>query len=130
MADKKVPAEAQGSNKVPAPPNPDVVRENERVFEYKRRVHRESQAYRKSRYPPFNIEHLQNERHRLAKPMTNEDRFLRKQWLADQNLLPSEPRHVEVAIPRNGLRRMYMLPWDTIGKGLAKIMVNKNIDVS
>jgi len=25
---------------------------------------------------------------------------------------------------------MYMLPWDTIGKGLAKIMVNKNIDVS
>ncbi|XP_052774415.1 uncharacterized protein LOC128213246 [Mya arenaria] len=122
MADKNVPANPSSGSKVPAPPTPDIPRENEKLHEYKDRIQRETQIHRGSRYPPMNIEHMPFERQRLSKPMTAEDRFLRKQWLSEQAMAANEPVFVRQAIPMNIFRRTYRYPWDVIEKGLSKVM--------
>ncbi|WAR22790.1 hypothetical protein MAR_036459 [Mya arenaria] len=123
MADKNVPANPSSGSKVPAPPTPDIPRENEKLHEYKDRIQRETQIHRGSRYPPMNIEHMPFERQRLSKPMTAEDRFLRKQWLSEQAMAANEPVFVRQAIPMNIFRRTYRYPWDVIEKGLSKVMI-------
>ncbi|ESN98138.1 hypothetical protein HELRODRAFT_185877 [Helobdella robusta] len=68
--------------------------------------------WRGNKIVPFNIEHMPFPRQRLAEPMTAEDRFLRKQWLADQVLSPNEPRFIPELYPRNAFRRFFGKPWD------------------
>lgn len=122
MADTKVPTTGLKAT-LPKIPNVDELKPNEKVWEYQRRV-RQAQINKGSRYPPFSIEHMPWERQRLSTPMTEEDRFLRKQWLKDQNLSPNEPRYVPDAKPMFRARRLLRLPWDTVERGLAPIMVS------
>ena len=96
--------------------------------DYKKTLDRETkmiqhQLWRGSKLPPFNIEHMHFERERLHKPMTDEDRFLRKQWLDDQKLAPNEPRFIPELYPKNIFRRTFAKPWDAIFNGLTPILV-------
>jgi hypothetical protein len=67
---------------------------------------------RGSRYPPFSIEPVRNERERVF--MTDEQRALRRQWIKDQELAPDEPRFIAAIQPRNWFRRIYRAPLDTL----------------
>ena len=125
MADSK--ELAKGSKpKIPAIPNIESPLPNERVWEYQQRV-KQSVLNRGSRYPPFSIEPMPWERQRLGTPMTAEDRFLRKQWLADQKLSPNEPRYVEGAIPRFRARRLIRMPWNMAEVAMAKVIVSISV---
>ncbi|KAL3869234.1 hypothetical protein ACJMK2_041942 [Sinanodonta woodiana] len=92
----------------------------EKKWQLEKRI-KEQHIKRKSRFLPFSIEPMPYERQRLAEPMTDEDRFLRKQWLKDQILSPKEPRHVEALEPRNIFRRIYGYPADLIYKALLPV---------
>lgn len=117
MADAKVPPATVSGKKVPGPPNVEAPYDNERIFEYERRI-LESHRNRGSRYPPFSIDHMRHERSRLHEPMTDQDRFLRKQWLADQELAAKDAKGVPAAKPYNIIRRIYRAPWDVIENAL------------
>lgn len=110
-----------GAFRVPAPPDVELPHDHERIFEYERRI-LEGHYRRGSRYYPFNIEPKPYERQRLATPMTDEDRFLRKQWFEDQKLA-KDYRHVPVK-QYNIFRRIYRLPWDFIEGAMAKAIVS------
>ncbi|XP_060593171.1 uncharacterized protein LOC132747696 [Ruditapes philippinarum] len=122
MADSKAPAKVS-TVRVPVPPIPQIETPlpNEKVWEYQQRVQKVL-ANRGSRYPAFCIEPMPWERQRLHKPMTAEDRFLRKQWLLDQNLSPNEPRSVPASQPMFAARRILRMPWDTAEVMMAKVI--------
>jgi hypothetical protein len=124
MADSKAPAKVS-TVRVPVPPIPQIETPlpNEKVWEYQQRVQKVL-ANRGSRYPAFCIEPMPWERQRLHKPMTAEDRFLRKQWLLDQNLSPNEPRSVPASQPMFAARRILRMPWDTAEVMMAKVIVS------
>ena len=67
----------------------------------------ELKAKRSGKFYPFSIEPMPTERERLAKPMTPEDRALRKQWLEDQKLSPREPVDIPEFTRKNIFRRAY-----------------------
>lgn len=70
--------------------------------------------FRKSAYPPMQIEPLPDERSRLAgEGMTAEQRALRKQWLLDQTL-HHEARVVPEIRPQNIFRRIYKFPLNVL----------------
>merc|ERR1712062_892522 len=50
----------------------------------------------------------------MGKPMTAEDRMLRKQWVQDQQLAPGEPKYIPELYPTNIFRRIYRLPYDAL----------------
>ncbi|KAH9523431.1 hypothetical protein Btru_040002 [Bulinus truncatus] len=76
--------------------------------------------WRKSSYPPMQIEPVRYERNRLAgEGMTPEQRALRKQWVTDQ-VLHHEPRVVPEIQPLNFFRRIYRYPADKLIYGPAK----------
>lgn len=56
--------------------------------------------------------------------MTEEDRALRRQWVKDQHLSPSEPRYVKEVQPRNLFRRLYMGPTDYVFSKLIPVLGN------
>ena len=89
----------------------------------KQRVYKEM-CYAKSKLPPMSIEPFPFERQRLPFKMTAEDRALRHQWLRDQHLTSSEPRHIPELRPRNFFRRMFGLPWDVVTKGVISVAVS------
>ncbi|XP_045159548.2 uncharacterized protein LOC123524966 [Mercenaria mercenaria] len=120
MADTKVPATGP-KQKLPAIPDIESPLPNEKVWEYRRRV-LQAQINKGSRYPPFSIEPMPWERQRINSPMSEEDRFLRKQWLRDQNLSPNEPRNVPEAKPMFRARRLIRIPWDMAEVVMAKVI--------
>merc|ERR1712042_203992 len=75
--------------------------------------------WRKSAYPPMEIEPMRNERSRLAKAMTPEERALRKQWIQDQTLR-HEKRNITAVKPYNIFRRIYRTPLNLFESALAK----------
>ena len=123
MADTKV--SKTGAFRVPAPTDVELPLDNERVFEYERRIF-ENHYKRGSRYYPFNIEHKRWERQRLAIPMTAEDRFLRRQWFEDQKLAFKDVKQVPIK-SYNIFRRIYRAPWDVLEAGMAKTVVSVNL---
>ncbi|XP_005107478.1 uncharacterized protein LOC101858890 [Aplysia californica] len=81
--------------------------------------------FRKSAFPPMQIEPFQDERARLAgEGMTPEQRALRKQWVKDQ-ILHHEPRSVPQLQPYNIFRRIYRFPADVLIYGPAQKFVSK-----
>ena len=103
------------------PPSVHPIKEKQWQF-----IKRMEEHYYKrgSRYLPFSIEPMPHVRQRLWKPMTNEERALRKQWVQDQILSPNEPRHVPEVYPKNAIRRFYRYPWDKIYNALKTVMVS------
>ncbi|KAI8787394.1 NADH dehydrogenase [ubiquinone] 1 beta subcomplex subunit 6 [Biomphalaria glabrata] len=82
--------------------------------------------WRKSSYPPMNIEPVPFERNRLAgEGMSPEVRALRKQWVSDQ-ILHHEPRSVPQIQPYNIFRRFYRFLPDLIFFGPVKAIVGYN----
>ncbi|XP_064625230.1 uncharacterized protein LOC135486398 [Lineus longissimus] len=79
---------------------------------YKEKLMKLHDERRGGKFPPFSIEPVPGERSRLASPMTDEVRALRKQWVLDQKLAPHEPVHVPELKPLNPIRRMYRAPAD------------------
>ncbi|BFY99761.1 hypothetical protein BsWGS_02801 [Bradybaena similaris] len=66
--------------------------------------------YRKSAYPPMQLEPMPFERNRLSNGgMTPEQRALRKQWAKDQ-ILHHEARYIPEVQPYNIFRRIYRWP--------------------
>ena len=103
------------------PPSVHPIKEKQWQF-----IKRMEEHYYKrgSRYLPFSIEPMPHVRQRLWKPMTTEERALRKQWVQDQILSPNEPRHVPEVYPKNAIRRFYRYPWDKIYNALKTVMVS------
>ncbi|KAK3600686.1 hypothetical protein CHS0354_029550 [Potamilus streckersoni] len=93
----------------------------EKQWQLEKRI-KEQHMKRKSRYLPFSIQPMPYERQRLAEPMTDEDRFLRKQWLKDQILSHKEPRHVEGLKPKNIFKRIYGYPADLMYKAFIPVV--------
>ena len=101
---------------------PSVHPIKEKQWQFQKRM--EDHYYKRgSRYLPFSIEPMPNERQRLIKPMTAEERALRKQWVQDQVLSPNEPRNVEFR-PMNGFRKFYRKPWDKFFQIMKPIIVS------
>ena len=80
--------------------------------------------WRGNKLPPFSIEPMAHERQRLEKPMTAEDRRLRKQWLDDQVLAPHEPVYIPELYPKNPIRRFLAKPWDVAFGALQPVIVS------
>ena len=72
----------------------------------------------------FSIEPMPSEWARVAKPMTPEERFLRKQFLQDQILSPNEPRYVPEANPKNVFRRGWHTFFNTMSRPVVKLCVS------
>ena len=72
----------------------------------------------------FSIEPMESEWARVAKPMTDEERFLRRQFLQDQKISPNEPRFVQEANPRWFMRRAWHNFFNNISKPVEKLTVN------
>ena len=102
---------------------PSIQPIKEKQWQFQKRLE-EHYLKRGSRYFPFSIEPMQHVRDRLHKPMTAEERALRKQWVQDQILSPNEPRNVPEATPKNIIRRIYRYPWDKIYAGLKPLIVS------
>lgn len=75
--------------------------------------------WRKSAYPPFDIEPMRYERSRLIKEMTPEERALRKQWVLDQTIRHPK-RHIPELQQYNIFRRIYRAPLNVFESALAK----------
>lgn len=79
--------------------------------------------WRGDKLPPFNIEHMPNQRERIAGTgMTTEDRALRHQWLKDQELAPNEPIFIPELYPQNPIRRMLAAPWNAVFGALRPVL--------
>lgn len=81
---------------------------------YKKEYMKELRIKKGGQFYPFSIEPMPTERERLIKPMTAEDRALRKQWLADQKLSPREPVDIPEFTRKNIFRRAYAKFFDGI----------------
>ena len=77
----------------------------------------------KSQYPPMEIEPMRNERSRLAKEMTPEERAARKQWVKDQAIRYPK-REVAGVKPYNAFRRIYRTPMNLVESALANVTVS------
>lgn len=105
---------------------PSVHPIKEKQWQFQKRM--EDHYYKRgSRFLPFSIEPLPNERQRLIKPMTAEERALRKQWVQDQVLSPNEPRNIPEVYPKNVIRKFYRYPWDKIYEALKPLLVSFDI---
>lgn len=109
--------------------------DNEALIKYNARLKQELEREKKmiqhvewrgSKFPPFSIEPMAHERQRLEKPMTAEDRRLRKQWLDDQVLAPHEPVYIPELYPRNPIKRFLGKPWDVTFSGLEPVIVSSS----
>ncbi|ELT98130.1 hypothetical protein CAPTEDRAFT_225966 [Capitella teleta] len=78
-------------------------------------------TWRGNKLPPMNIEPFATDRLRMD-GMTDADRALRRQWLADQKLAPNEPRFVPELFPRNPIRRIYAAPWNALFNALKPML--------
>ena len=103
------------------PPSVHPIKEKQWQFQKRMEDHYHKRG---SRYLPFSIEPMPHERQRLIKPMTAEERALRKQWVQDQVLSPNEPRNVPEVKPMNGFRKFYRKPWDKIFEVMRPIVVS------
>jgi NADH dehydrogenase (ubiquinone) 1 beta subcomplex subunit 6 len=76
---------------------------------------------------PFSIQgRLARERERLL-GMSDRERAWRRQWIKDQELSPSEPRHVPEYYKEryNPIRRAYKMPLDIAFKPLIPVLVRE-----
>jgi len=76
--------------------------------------------WNKSQYPPFEIEPMKNERTRLSKEMTPEERAARKQWVKDQAIRYPK-REVPGVKPFNIFRRIYRTPMNLVEGALSNV---------
>merc|ERR1711962_1140246 len=90
----------------------------EKSWQRAKRIER-YQFWRKSSYPPMDIEPMRYERSRLAKEMTPEERALRKQWIQDQAIRHPKRNIVELQ-PYNIFRKIYRFPLNIFEGALAK----------
>lgn len=90
---------------------------------YREELLKEMRIKRGGKYYPFSIEHLPTERDRLVNPMTDADRVLRKQWLADQKLSPREPVFVPEWNRKNIFRRVYHGFFDSVTNIFKPVLV-------
>ncbi|KAM7536515.1 hypothetical protein Aperf_G00000086255 [Anoplocephala perfoliata] len=100
------------------------------IIEMQKKLYRieclkEARIKRGGKFYPFNIEPLPTERERTIKPMTDEDRALRKQWLEDQKLSPREPVDVPEFTRKNIFRRAYAGFFDGIAGVFRPILGQK-----
>ena len=114
------------AEKVPGPPIIDPSIKGLKRWQLERQL-ADNYYNRGSRYPPFSIEPLPYSVQRTSRKMTDEERFLRRQWLKDQILAPDEP--LGEARPYNAIRRLYRAPWDAIEKSLRGVMVKLSIRI-
>ena len=71
----------------------------------------------------FRIEPFITRANRLARELTDEERALRRQFLKDQQLHPSDGKYIQELEPRNFFRRTLSAPWDAISKPLRRKFV-------
>ena len=116
-------AKVVATEKTPYPPVPNVVEQQvgEKRWQFEKRM-REHNLKKGSRFMAMNIEPFMWERHRVARTMTDEDRFLRRQWLRDQILSPDEPRRVHALEAKSGLRGYSSIPLDKLETGLTRVV--------
>lgn len=112
------------AEKVPGPPVIDSSLQGLKRWQLERQL-LQHYHHRGSRYPPFSIEPVPYVVQRTSRLMTDEERFLRKQWLKDQILAADEPRFVPEAHPNNRIRTFYKRPWNAIEGYLAKNVMNR-----
>lgn len=93
---------------------------------YREECLKEARIKRGGKFYPFSIEPMPTERERLIKPMTDEERALRKQWLEDQKLSPREPVNVPEFTRKNIFRRAYASFFDGIA-GIFRPILVRNI---
>jgi len=109
------------AEKVPGPPVIDSSLEGLKRWQIERQIY-QNFFNRGSRYPPFSIEPLPYPTDRTGRAMTDEERFLRKQWLKDQVLAADEPRNVPELNKVNNFRKLYKIPLNAMEGALATVM--------